>query len=171
MEHYENTLDHDLERTFTFDLVLKYILAIGLLIVGINKFVNFVPMFNLTGDAAALYQALDEAGFILPFIGSIEILCGGLLIRKNTTPLGLVMLLPFSTSIMLFHIFLAPAQIFPALFVFGLNIVLIYKDRAIFSPVFNAITKGEDEANAVLKSIDWDHRIKTISKNEKMQEA
>jgi putative oxidoreductase len=148
-------MDNSLTKIFNLDFYLKYILAFGLVFMGIDKFVAFNPMFEFTGEAEILYKAIDRAGFILPFIGCVEIFAGSLLIRKNTTPLGLIVLLPFSISTMLFHIFLAPSQIFPALFLFVLNSILIYRDRAIYSPILHSITDGEDEVKESIANIEW----------------
>jgi hypothetical protein len=128
-------MDNSLTKIFNLDFYLKYILAFGLVFMGIDKFVAFNPMFE--------------------FIGCVEIFAGSLLIRKNTTPLGLIVLLPFSISTMLFHIFLAPSQIFPALFLFVLNSILIYRDRAIYSPILHSITDGEDEVKESIANIEW----------------
>jgi hypothetical protein len=148
-------MEESLKKDFNLDFYLKYILAIGLVFMGIDKFIVFNPLFKFTGEAEILYNALDRAGFILPFVGTVEIIVGAFLIRKNTTPLGLIMLLPFSISIMLFHLIMAPSQIFPALFVFVLNIILIYRDRAIFSPIFHSITDGEDEVKQAIANMSW----------------
>jgi hypothetical protein len=148
-------MERSLKNDFNIDFYLKYVLALGLLFMGMNKFVVFMPVFELTGDANILYRALDQAGFILPLIGFVEILAGILLIRKNTTPLGLIILLPLSISIMLFHLFMAPTQILPALFVFALNAILIYRDRAIFSPIIHSITDGEDEVKESISKMSW----------------
>ncbi len=156
-------MEKSLEKDFNFDFYLKYVLAIGLLFIGISKFVPFMPVVELPPEAANLYQALDQAGYILPLVGFIEILAGALLIRKNTTPLGLLILLPFSVNLVLFHLFLAPTQILPALFVFVLNAVLIYRDRAIFSPIIHSITDGEDEVKESISKMSW--VTKSLDKN------
>lgn len=148
-------MEQGLSRYFNLDFLLKYVLAIFLLFMGFDKFIRLNLIFNFTGEAAVLYNALDRAGFIIPFVGIIEIIAGSLLIRKNTTPLGLIILLPFSVSVMLFHLFLAPSQILPALIVFVLNSVLIYRDRAIFAPIFHAISDGEDEAKESIRNVKW----------------
>lgn len=148
-------MEKGLKKDFNLDFYLKYVLAIGLLFSGVDKFFAFNPFLKFTGEASLLMKSLDQAGFTLPFVGSIEILAGILLIRKNTTPQGLIMLLPFSISIMLFHLFLAPSQIWPALFVFVLNIVLIYRDRIIYSPIFKSITIGEDEVKRSISKVTW----------------
>jgi len=148
-------MEQGLKNYFNLDFCLKYTLALFMLFMGFDKFIAFNLIFEFTGDAAILYEAIERAGFILPFIGIVEILAGILLIRKNTTPLGLVILLPFSVSVMVFHIFLAPAQIFPALLVFILNTVLLYRDRAVLAPIFHSISDGEDEVKESISKMQW----------------
>jgi len=151
-------MEKAIAKDFNLDFYLKYILALGLLFMGAEKFISFTPLFNFTGEAEILYNSLDRAGFILPLIGFIEILVGMLLIRKNTTPLALIILLPFSISVMMFHLFMAPTQILPALFVFTLNAILIYRDRVIFSPIFYSITKGEGQVKKTISKIKWEKK-------------
>ena len=148
-------MEEGLKKYFNIDFCLKYTLALFMLFMGFDKFIAFNLVFEFTGDAAALYEAIKRAGFILPTIGVFEIFAGILLIRKNTTPLGLIILIPFSLSVMLFHLFLAPAQIFPALLVFILNSVLLYRDRAVFAPIFHSISDGEDEVKESISNMQW----------------
>jgi putative oxidoreductase len=148
-------MENSLKNDFNLNFYIRYALAFGLLFMGIDKFVVLNPLFKFTGEAEILYNALDRSGFILPFIGCVEIIAGSLLIRKNTTPLGLVILLPFSISTVLFHLFLAPSQILPAFFLFTLNAILIYRARAIYSPIFRSIIDGEDEVKESIAKINW----------------
>lgn len=120
----------------TTTLVLRFFLATILLIFGFNKFFMFLPMFEMPEAAGALMGAIFKSGYLMQTVGLVEIITGAGLLLKRTTPLALVLLGPISVNIVLFHLFLDVANIFPALLVAGLNTVLIYKFRANYKSIW-----------------------------------
>jgi len=110
------------------NLILRLALGLLLLVFGVNKFVEFLPPFDFKQDvdAAALFQAFYESGYILPsLVGGLEIVVGLLLVTKKWVPFALVALVPLSINIVLFHAVLNPANILPALLVAIINTYLI----------------------------------------------
>ena len=116
--------------------VLRLILAIVLLVFGTNKFFNFLPMPPMEGMAGEFMGTLFKSGYFFPFLGFIETLVGLLLIFNKWKRFALVMLVPVSVNIVLFHLFLAPAGIGPAALVAVLNGVLIYANWNHYKSLF-----------------------------------
>lgn len=125
------------------ELTIKYALAIFLLMVGANKFFAFLPGMNLAPEAMDFMQSLIATGYMMSIVGIIEILCGLMLLGRNTTPLGLIFLAPISVNIILFHLFLDPSTIWMALFVTLANLYLLYRNRDFYSPILFSITNGK----------------------------
>ena len=109
-------------------LVLQILLGVLLVIFGANKFLGFIPPppMDATSDAAKLMGAL-AGSYIMPLVGIVEVVVGLLLLVRKYVPLALVMLVPISVNIVLFHVTLDPANIAPALIVAILNVFLISK--------------------------------------------
>ena len=78
--------------------------------------------------------AFQDTGYLLSFIQGLELLIGILLVTNLFTPLALLLLLPVSVNILLFHIFLAP-PVGPGLFVFGLIAFLIWVYQSHYLPL------------------------------------
>lgn len=128
-------------------IILRIGLGIMLLAFGLNKFFWFMPDFDFTGypEAEHLFEALrfsgedPEAGkgYIMGLVGLTEAVVGLLLILKKWVPFALVVLVPISINIVLFHAFVNLPNIGPALLVAILNGFLMYKHwdsyRSLFS--------------------------------------
>ncbi len=122
------------------NLILRLALGLLLLVFGVNKFVEFLPPFDFKQDvdAAALFQAFFDSGYILPgLVGGLEIVVGLLLVTKKWVPFALVALVPISVNIVLFHAVLNPANIGPALGVAIINVYLISKNWNHYKPMFS----------------------------------
>ena len=88
----------------TFTTILRIILALGLLVFGLNKFIGFMPAPELPENAANFMQSLQATGYVLPIVGALEIFIGFLLLIKKWVPFALLLLAPISVNIVLFHL-------------------------------------------------------------------
>lgn len=124
--------------TSTFTKILRIILGLGLLFVGMTKLFdfNFLPVHIYTGDAALFVDSLTNSGYILKFIGLLEVFIGILLLIGKWVPFALILLAPISVNVFLFHLFLDTPGILIALVVITLNLILIYKHWKTFRPLF-----------------------------------
>ena len=130
-----------------FQVILRIVLGLTLLTFGLNKFLWFMPDFDFTGypEAEHLFNALrfsgdDPAagkGYILGLVGITEIVVGLLLVIKKWVPFALVVLVPISINIVLFHAFVNLPNIGPALFVAAINSYLIYRHRESYHSLFS----------------------------------
>lgn len=106
-----------------------------------------MPDFDFTGypEAEYLFNALrfsgddPEAGkgYIMGLVGLTEFAVGLLLIIKKWVPFALVILVPISINIVLFHSFVNLPNILPAIFVAAANGYLMYKHWASYRPLFS----------------------------------
>jgi putative oxidoreductase len=111
----------------TFTKILRLLLGVSLLIFGINKFIGFIPMFEMPVAAANFMESLETTGYALYVVAVLEIIIGFLLLLNKWVPFALVLLAPISVNILLFHIFLDVSDIFVAIVIASLNAILIYK--------------------------------------------
>ena len=131
-------------------IILRIGLGLMLLVFGLNKFFWFMPDFDFTGypEAAHLFNTLrfsDHAttiaessgkGYIMYLVGLTEVAVGLLLVIKKWVPLALVMLVPISINIVLFHAFVNLPNIFPAIFVAVINGYLMFKTWDSYKALF-----------------------------------
>lgn len=120
----------------TFTTILRIILALGLLVFGLNKFIGFMPAPGLPEHADDFMQSLQATGYVLPIVGALEIFIGFLLLIKKWVPFALLLLAPISVNIVLFHLFLDLPDIAGAIVVTVINIILIYKYWKVYRPLF-----------------------------------
>ena len=114
--------------------VLRVVLSIILLVFGLNKFFNFIPME--APPEGSFMHALIQTGYLMPLIAISEIIPGILLFINKWTGLALVWLMPISINIVLFHLKYDISTIGPAALVAILNFTLIYVNWRKFKTLF-----------------------------------
>ncbi len=116
---------------------LRIILGLMMFVMGINKFLNFMPMPPLQGDAATLMGIYSSSGF-LKLIGVLESLSGlGLLLNKFV-PLSLTFLVAILFNAFLFHVFHNLAGIGAAAVGMILALVNVYAYKERFKDLLSA---------------------------------
>ncbi|MDX5585422.1 MAG: DoxX family membrane protein [Aureibaculum sp.] len=105
---------------------LRLVLGLILIVFGANKFLNFMPMPELTGGAADFMGALGNTGYMFPLIGALEVITGLLLIFNKWVPFALVVIAPLAVNMLLYHLKFDLAGIGGAAVVSLLTVVLIY---------------------------------------------
>jgi hypothetical protein len=73
---------------------------------------------------------------VLKTVGLLEIIIGVMLLLKKWVAFALVLLVPISLNILLFHLFLDASAIAGALVVATLNGILIYKHWSQYNSLF-----------------------------------
>ncbi len=106
-------------------MILRIILAIVLIVFGLNKFAHFLPDPEVTGEAAEFLGALGKAGYF-PILGVLEILAGFLLLTNKWVGFALVLTSALAANFLIFHVKYDLAGSGPAALVTLLTIALIY---------------------------------------------
>ena len=127
------------------NIIIRVGLGLMLLLFGFNKFFWFLQDFDFTGYPEAeylftslRYSAAEDVGkgYLMGLVGLTEVVVGALLVLKKWVPLALVILVPISVNIVLFHAFLNLVNIGPAILVAVLNGYLMYKNWDAYRPMF-----------------------------------
>lgn len=117
-------------------LVARLFLGLIFVVFGLNGFLNFLNMGPLpTGLAGQFVVALFLSHYYW-VIAALQILGGVLLLVNRFVPLGLVLLGPVIVNIILYHVFLNPAGMVPAIVVTILWFIVFYNNRQYFSGIF-----------------------------------
>jgi uncharacterized membrane protein YphA (DoxX/SURF4 family) len=87
-------------------------LLAGLLFInaGLNKFFQYMPMpKHMPDKMVQAMTAFATIGWLMPLVGTFEVIGGLLLIIPSTRALGAVVLVPILTGILLANISMAPS--------------------------------------------------------------
>lgn len=111
-------------------MVLRILLGLFVLVFGLNKFLHFIPMEEMSADAGAYFGALVNTK-TLTLVAIVEIVAGVALIFNKFGALLTLILMSISVNAVLFHATLEPASIAGALVLLVLNILVLYgyKDK------------------------------------------
>lgn len=115
-----------------FTQIIRIFLGIVLLLSGLNKIFEFIPT-----PAGNLIESFGQVDYIFPLVAALEIIIAVLLLANKWVAFALVLLVPLSLNILLFHLYLNFEGIIPAVIVATLNGILLYKQRRQYVPLFN----------------------------------
>lgn len=119
-----------------FTKIVRILLGLILIAFGVNKLYAFIPLPQPSPQAADFLSSLASTGYVLTVIAVFEIIIGLLLLFKKWVPFALLVLVPLSLNILLFHLFLDVPSIGTAIVVVVLNGILLYKHRRKYSALF-----------------------------------
>ena len=115
-------------------IIARCLLGLVFLVFGLNGFFHFIPQPKdaMSQGAMDFFGALANTKYMIPLIFTTQTLGGVLLLLNRFVPLALALLAPVIVNIILFHLFLAPSSIPPAIVVLGLELFLAWRYRAAF---------------------------------------
>src|SRR5215470_12607143 len=120
--------------------VVRILLGLMLLVFGLNGFLNFIPApKDMPQEILTVMGALMKAGYMTVVSGA-EVLIAVLLLANRFVPLALALLAPILVGILTFHIFIAPATIFPGVVVTVMELYLAWAYRGAFRAMLRAKT-------------------------------
>ncbi len=116
----------------------RVVLGLIYFVFGLNFFLHFIPTPPSAGGVAdAFVGGLFQSGYFFPMLKSIEVVLGAFLLIGLFVPLSLVVLMPISLNILLFHAFLAPGDATMSIVMVLLNLYLAWSYRDYYKPLFN----------------------------------
>ena len=107
--------------------IIRVLLALILIIFGLNKFLNFMPLPPMPEAAQAFMGALLETGYLMVIVAIVEIIAGIFLLINRYSAFMLILIFPILVNALLFHLFLDLKGIGGALLTISLTIFLMVK--------------------------------------------
>ncbi len=117
--------------------IVPLLLGIFMVIIGINKFFEFIEIPSPPGDGGELMQIYMTSGF-LKIIGILELLSGLGLVFNRFVPLGLIFITAIMFNATLFHLLHDLPGVGPALCCLSLSLVAVYLNRGRFTEILSA---------------------------------
>ena len=121
----------------TASVVARYLAGVIFLVMGLNGFLNFIPLPPPGGIAGQFMGALYVSHYLW-VIFVFQVIAGVLLLVNRYVPLAVAILAPVLVNIITFHVLMAPAGLPLALFVALLWIVIFIEVRPAFSGLFQS---------------------------------
>lgn len=119
-------------------IAARAVLGLIYFVFGLNFFLHFLPMPPSAGGVAdAFLGGLFQSGYFFPMLKSIEVVLGAFLLIGLFVPLVLVILMPISLNILLFHVFLTPGHATMGIVIVLIHLYLAWAYRDYYKPLFN----------------------------------
>jgi putative oxidoreductase len=116
-------------------LIARILLGLIFVFFGLNGFLQFLTGPLPPGLAGQFIGALMQSHYVL-FVSAVQVISGVLLLVNLYVPLALVLSAAEIANILAFHIFMAPSQIFMALLVAILWIIVFVQQRQYLACLF-----------------------------------
>ena len=110
-------------------LIIRILFGLMLVIFGLNKFLQFIPMPPMPEAAGEFMGALVKSGYLLVIVAIVEVITGVLLLANRYQSLALVVVFPVILNAFLFHLFLDLPGIGAAAFAIIMNIFLLFANK------------------------------------------
>lgn len=118
--------------------VLSLLFGLMFINAGLNKFLHYLPEpKDLPESMVKVMTALMQATWLIPLVGTIEIIGGILFIIPKYRALGAIVILPVMVGIVLLNIYNAPTGLPISLVLFAINIWVIIENRVKYMPLIS----------------------------------
>lgn len=103
---------------------------------GLDKFLHYMPLpKEMPEKMIKVGEAFAEIGWLMPLVGTIEVLGGLLLIFRRTRALGAIVILPVLTGILLANINMAPSGLPIVCILIAIILWVIIENREKYLPM------------------------------------
>ena len=115
----------------------RYLAGVIFLVMGLNGFLNFLPLPQPVGIAGQFMGVLYVSHYLW-VIFAFQVVAGALLLMNRYVPLAVAVLAPVIVNILAFHALMAPSGLPLALFVALLWAAIFIDVRPAFSGLFQS---------------------------------
>jgi putative oxidoreductase len=115
--------------------ILSILFGIMMVNSGLNKFLNYMPMPEMTEPLMAVFGAFMAIKWLMPLVALVEIAGGVLIAIPKTRALGAIVILPVMIGIVVHHLTHDVAGIVIGLVLFLINAWVIIENREKYSPM------------------------------------
>jgi putative oxidoreductase len=121
----------------TVSVIARYLAGVIFLVMGLNGFLNVIPLPPPGGIAGQFMGALYVSHYLW-VIFAFQVIAGLLLLVNRYVPLAAAVLAPVIVNILVFHASMAPSGLPMALFVAALWTAIFIDVRPAFSGLFQS---------------------------------
>jgi putative oxidoreductase len=136
----------------TASVIARYLTGVIFLVMGLNGFLNFIPMPPPEGIAGQFIGAL-YASHYLWVIFAFQVVAGVLLLVNRYVPLAVAVLAPVIVNILSFHALMAPSGLPLALLVAVMWAVIFIDVRPAFAGLFQPRVERSNKRSSDLTKV------------------
>ena len=126
----------------TASVIARYLAGVIFLVMGLNGFLNFIPLPPPGGIAGQFIGALYVSHYLW-VIFAFQLLAAVLLLVNRYVPLAVALLAPIIVNILSFHALMAPSGLPLALFVAVLWALIFINVRPAFASLFQSLLQRQ----------------------------
>ena len=115
--------------------VLCILFGLMMINAGLNKFLNYMPMPEMSEEMAEIMGAYATIGWIFPLVAIVEIIGGLLIAIPKTRALGAIVILPVMGGILVHHLVLDPSTLGMAFVLLAINLWAIIANIKKYLPL------------------------------------
>lgn len=107
----------------------RFVFALFLVLTGLMTMMFGIQGYPLPDEPSQFrdfMKAMEDTGYIIFWVGLVKLIAGSLMFVRRTTPLALLMALPYTVNILLYCIFIANQYLLLGIPDFLCNAFLIY---------------------------------------------
>ena len=116
-------------------IIARVLLGLIFVVFGSNAFLHFIPMPPPPPGLAGDYLKVFAASGYIYIVGGLQVIAGLLLLIGRFVPLALTVLAGIIVNIWIFHLFMAPEGMAPAVVVTVLELFLFWRYRDAFAGI------------------------------------
>ena len=116
-------------------LIIRILFGLMLVVFGLNKFLQFMPMPPMPKAAGEFMTALVTSGYLMVVVALVEIATGVLLLINKYQSLALIIVFPVILNAFLFHLFLDLPGIGGAAIAMTMNIFLFFVNKESYKSI------------------------------------
>lgn len=117
-------------------IIVRVLMGLMFLFGSIAFFFKLMPQPVLEGPMKLFNEGLAASGYFMPFLKTVELIAGVLLVTGLFVPLTAIVIFPITINIFLVHTFLAPEGIPIAIFMLAGNLFIAWYYRKSYAPLF-----------------------------------
>lgn len=128
IQSYENIINVITSKKNIMGILLaipRFLLAFIYVVLGLNFFFNFIPLPDMQGDAKVFMGILINSNIML-IVKIIEIVGGLMLFLGIFSKLALILLMPISVNILLFHTLIAQDNPILSIILVSFNFISLF---------------------------------------------
>jgi putative oxidoreductase len=126
---------------------IRIVFGILLSIAGLTALLGLTPPMEYPEPAHLFMTALEGTGYVMVIVNVLKVLVGLSLVVNRFVPLALVVFMPVSVNMVLFHVFLDIGSILPALVIGVLNVYLMFIHIESYKPLLQAKKTTDTKAS------------------------
>ncbi len=117
-------------------VIVRVLLGLLLVFASVAYFFDLVEAPEMEGDLLLFNQGIEAAGYLLPLVKTLELLCGLAFLSGLFVPLATVVIFPVAINILGVHLFLDPSGLPVAIFLIAGLLFLAWACRHHYRRLF-----------------------------------